>query len=199
LRYRIAEGRTEVYAHRTLSVVALVATAFFAVGALVLVVADPSLWAAWLGLAIFGAGGIVLVRRTTRRGILRGRPALVLDEAGLTDHRTGATVRWADVRAVRAYETMSEGHVDRALRLEPVDPTRGHTDVDLALLAVSQAELAQLIRGRWSGPVTGVDPVDLEAGRRRRAVRLVRWTAGWAIPIGVAIAAVAAYRWLQRR
>jgi hypothetical protein len=200
MRFRVDGGRSEVYVNRTQSVLALVATAILLLGGIVLVVADPAMWEAWVGVAIFGVGGAVLVRRAARKGTLRGRPALVLDDTGLTDHRTGDAVRWPEVGAVRIVETVSgEGHVSRSLRLEPRDPDGDRVDVPLALLAVSHAELAQLVRRHWDGPVTGVEPVDLGTGRQSRGRRLARWTAGWAIPLGLGIGAVAAYRWLRGR
>jgi hypothetical protein len=108
-------------------------------------------------------------------------------------------VRWEDIRAVQAREEASEGHVWRSLRFEAREPDAGHVDVPLALLAVSQAELAQLVRRHWDGPVTGVDPVDLGAKQPSLGKRLTRWTADWAIPLGLGIGAVAAYRWLRGR
>jgi hypothetical protein len=194
-RYRVLDDRTEVFAHRTASVLALAATAVLAVASVVLLVADPRGAAGWVGVIAFVGGGAVLARRATRRGLLTGRPALVLNEEGLADNRTGLVVRWQDVRSVEArWSASGEGQVQRSLGLSLAETTES---VDLALLAVSQAELSELVRRYWTGEIAGSERVDLTAPRRSRAVRLLRWSAGWAIPLALGAGVVALVIWLR--
>ena len=100
--------------------------------------ANP-LWNAVLLLFVptFGIATVALVRR-----VLDPRPALVVDERGIRDRRTGVDVAWRDVRRIHVWrQQLKTTHVDW-IALDVADPDAARPGVlnrNAALKAVARA------------------------------------------------------------
>ena len=82
---------------RRVALIALGAVALSATGVWS-AVEDPEWWT-WPATLLFGAGAVLLVAMSLRKG-----PVLRIDMTGLRDLRSGLHVRWEEVTAVRLWE-----------------------------------------------------------------------------------------------
>ena len=130
--------------------------------------ANP-LWNAALLLFIptFAVATAALVRR-----VLDPRPALVADERGIRDRRTGVDVAWRDVRGIHVWrQQLKNTHVDW-IALDVADPDAARPGVlnrNAALRAVARAMGAPLVVLQTSDLAMPHDVLLAELQRRHAA------------------------------
>lgn len=119
----------------------------------------------------FAIATVALVRR-----VLDPRPALVVDERGIRDRRTGVDVAWQDVERVWLWrQQLRRTHVDW-IALDVVDPARarpGALNQSAALQAVARAMGAPPVLLQ-TADLTMPQPQLLAALERRHAASVKR-------------------------
>jgi hypothetical protein len=204
--YRVKPaGEVEIRAHRVKSIAVIATSLVFTVVCAWSLIAEPRALIAWLGIALFGAGGAYFVSKQIRLGLLRGGAALVIGPDGLWDRVAGVRIRWEHVQELELWEYHVRGTTQRFLgvRASPEAPAepgalgsvlsdmvlgaeRPRVNISRNLLAVTDEELVQLLRRYWHGPIRGgwTEP----GPRRSRLRRLLGWVGGWALTFAVGIA-----------
>lgn len=121
--------------------------------------------------AAFGIAAIALVRR-----VLDRRPAIVVDDWGIRDRRTGVEAPWVDVREIRAWrQELRTTHVDW-IALDVADPAKVRPG------ALHQSRALRAIASAMGAPPVLLDTADLPMPhdellaelRRRHALRGAR-------------------------
>ena len=213
--WRETGAGVEIYAHRVKTILMTLLIAVFAVVCVLIVLTDPRAWFGWLGVLLFGVGGVVAIYRWTRQGAYSGKPLLLLDHEGLEDRQSGVRVRWEEVESVELLELHVRGTTQQYLGLEVRDPEAvvgglgtalaqllpsgwPPVSVSTSLLGATTEELGGLVRRFYDGPITGFDEeLDPTPERRSRLRRFGRWAFDWAVGIAIAIPILALIIWLS--
>jgi hypothetical protein len=176
-------------------------------------ISDPRAAWGWIGCGFLLVMGFLLWR-TARRGLLFGKPALVLSTEGLVDNQNAITLRWAEIERIEPREIYASGATITMLGIHPTDPevVRRHMGsikggvadilgqafdeapigVNLQFASASLDEVVAAIRRYWDGPIDGYDAdFDEEFAARPRRSRLRRFL-GWVLPwiVGFGVAAL---------
>ncbi len=215
-----AAGEIEVYPHRVKTFLVSGSLVLFALIGAIIVLADPSEWAGWASLAFFGGLGALVIRRWAKRGLLSGRPALVLGPEGLSDRQSDVRVSWDEIEEIEYRELHVRASTQRFLGLWVRDPEAvrarvggvasalGRLDdlvgslppvnISISMLGTTTAELLGLVRRYYAGPIRGFDgEIDPTPERPARARRLRSWAVEWAIGIAIAVPVVVLIVWLS--